>query len=88
MKLWPKEDHEFPAEDEPDGDVQAPHHFYIGMLVAAFGFVSVWPFYPATGAVMTVVGTIVIVDDVLSHAFGVWTPLDAFWKRFLSRVIR
>jgi len=79
---------EFPAEDEPDGAVQAPHHLYIGVMVLLFGFVSVWPFYPATGAAMTVIGTIVVLDDVLSHAFGVWTPLDAFWKRYLSRWVK
>lgn len=73
----------FPAEDEPDGAVLAPHHFYVGMMVAAFGFVSVWPFYPATGAVMTLVGTLVLLDDVLSHVFGVWTPLDWVWRRFI-----
>lgn len=26
-------------------------------------------------------------DDAISHAFGVWTPLDAFWKAYLLPVI-
>lgn len=74
---------DYPAEDEPDGAVEAPHHFYIGVFVAAFGFVSVWPFYPSTGATMTLIGTAILVDDVLSHAFGIPTPLDWIWERFI-----
>jgi hypothetical protein len=73
----------FPAEDEPDGDVSAPHHFYVGLLVALFGFASVWPTYPATGAVMTVVGALILVDDVVSHVWGVWTPLDWLFNRLI-----
>jgi hypothetical protein len=78
----------FPAEDEPDGDVLAPHHFYVGALLAWFGFMFVWPYYPEAGAAMTIVGTLVLIDDVVSHAFGVWTPLDAVWKRVLWPIVR
>jgi len=74
---------DYPAEDEPDGDVSAPHHFYVGLLVALFGFASVWPTYPATGATMTVIGTLVLADDVISHVWGVWTPLDWVFNRYI-----
>ncbi len=73
----------FPAESEPDGDVSAPHHFYVGVLVSVFGFVSVWDLYPVTGAAMVLVGLAVALDDALSHAFGVPTPLDLLWGRLL-----
>lgn len=26
-------------------------------------------------------------DDVLEHAFGIWTPLDQLWKHWLSHLI-
>lgn len=26
-------------------------------------------------------------DDAISHAFGLWTPLDAFWKAYMVPVI-
>ena len=73
----------FPAEKEPDGDVMAPHHFWIGIGLAVFGFLFTWPYYPETGATITLVGTLLIVDDVISHVFGVWTPADWLWKKYL-----
>jgi len=30
--------------------------------------------------VAAVVAVLVALDDAVSHAFGVWTPLDALWK--------
>lgn len=73
----------FPAEEEPDGDVHLPHHFYLGGIAAWYGFMFLWPAYPVTGAVTTIVGTLILADDVVSHAFGVWTPLDWAYKRFI-----
>jgi hypothetical protein len=71
---------DFPAEQEPDGNVAAPHHFYIGTGVMVFAFASIWPLYPVTGASLTILGLVIAADDVLSHVFGVWTPLDWVWK--------
>ncbi len=79
---------DFPAEEEPDGDVSAPHHFYIGIAVSVFGFVSVWDLYPVTGATMTVIGTVILVDDVISHAFGIPTPLDELWSRVIYPIMQ
>lgn len=73
----------FPAEEEPDGDAMAPHHFYIGMGVALFGFLWVWPYYPVTGSLSVLIGSAILLDDVISHVFGVWTPLDWVWNRFI-----
>lgn len=125
----------FPAEAVPDGHVLAPHHLFVGLLVAGiavwvvaddkpqkepllvaigglfalFGFLFVWKWYPGTGAAMTLAGlTLALLgvlwpggmwagyplrwrlvaflgvyiagDDAVSHAFGVWTPLDAGWQ--------
>jgi hypothetical protein len=79
---------DFPAEQEPDGDVSAPHHFYIGVGVSLFAFVSVWDLYPVTGAGLVLVGLVVALDDALSHAFGIPTPLDEFWARVLYPALR
>lgn len=73
---------DFPAEDEPDGNVLAPHHFYIGIIVASFSFLFVWPVYPVTGASGAILGTVLIVDDVLSHVFG-WSPISWVWKSYV-----
>jgi hypothetical protein len=78
----------YPHEDEPDGDVSLPHHLYIGVTVLLFGFVSVWPAYPATGATMALIGLLVAADDVLSHVFGIPTPLDTLWKKVIYPAIR
>jgi hypothetical protein len=78
----------FPHEAEPDGDASAPHHFYIGVGAAVFGFASVWQYYPATGAGMVAVGILIAADDAVSHIFGWWTPLDAVWRRVIRPAMR
>jgi hypothetical protein len=132
----------FPADTVPDGAVLAPHHAYIGLmlallalaivwddaageeplvgavavLAATFAFLSIWPFYPVTGAALSLaavglalvapwiqfwsgyawigprglllVGALVALDDVAEHAFGIWTPLDWFWKAHLFQHIK
>jgi hypothetical protein len=81
----------------------------VGVLLALFGFLFTWRFYPATGAALTLAGcalllvgvlwpggiwssyplrwrvlalvaALVALDDAVSHAFGVWTPVDWLWK--------
>jgi hypothetical protein len=78
----------FPVEEEPDGDALAPHHFYVGVAAAVFGFASVWPYYPVTGASMALIGVAVALDDLVSHAFGWPTPLDQLWKRAILPIVR
>lgn len=73
----------WPAEAVPDGVVLAPHHLYIGLSMALFGFMFVWRLYPRAGATLTLLGVLVAADDAVSHAFGVWTPLDALWRVYL-----
>ncbi|MFC7204716.1 hypothetical protein ACFQJC_14445 [Haloferax namakaokahaiae] len=132
----------FPVEHVPDGHIFAPHHLYIGVLLAAvalaavwdnnrraepvggavavgvstFGFALTWRYYPVTGAtlalggllgalsafplerdvwadartryaVLFILGVLVALDDVVSHSFGVWTPLDALWKAHLIQFV-
>lgn len=36
---------------------------------------------------VAVVGVAVALDDVAEHAFGIWTPVDAFWRRRLHPAI-
>jgi len=64
----------FPHDTIPDGAVLAPHHFYVGVLIAVFGFVFVWRIYPRTGAVLSVIGLLIALDDAIEHVFGVVTP--------------
>lgn len=78
----------FDPEDEPDGDAHAPHHFYIGLIVAAFGFASVWPYYSVTGSGMALIGLLIALDDVVEHTTNLPTPLDQLWKRALYPAVR
>lgn len=71
----------FPDEDEPDSNVLAPHHLYLGLILTWYGFMFVWPVYPATGAFSVLVGLLIAADDAISHAFGVWTPIDWAYKQ-------
>jgi hypothetical protein len=48
------------------GDALAPHHFYVGVALSLFGFTSIWPYYPATGAGFAFIGLLVALDDVTS----------------------
>lgn len=73
----------FDPEVEPDGDALAPHHFYVGVAVALFGFASIWPYYPATGAGFAFIGLLVALDDVIEHMTSFPTPLDQLWKRLV-----
>lgn len=78
----------YPAEDEPDGDVLLPHHFYLGVIVAFYAFFFAWGTYPTVGATLSVLGLLIALDDVVNHAFGVPTPLDSLWSRFLRPVVK
>lgn len=75
----------FPHDSVPDGDAAAPHHFWPGAFLAVFGFGFVWSYYPVAGALCAILGTLVMADDVASHAFGVWTPLDSAFAYLVSR---
>lgn len=77
----------FPAENVPDGAIFAPHHFYVGVIIAVFSFALVWRYYPVTGATGTLIGLLIALDDALSHVFGVPTPLDLFWAHYLQKII-
>ncbi|QLG27714.1 hypothetical protein HUG10_09185 [Halorarum halophilum] len=133
----------FPHHSVPDGATWAPHHYYLGVLLAAvallvvwddrsqvepwallvallagsFAFALVWRYYAVAGAVLTlaalgiglalpivgpfwqsypwvgargvaILGVLVAADDALEHAFGIWTPLDWFWRAWLVGAIQ
>jgi len=73
--------------EEPDGNALAPHHFYVGVALALFGFASIWPYYPATGAGFAFIGLLVALDDAIEHMTGFPTPLDQVWKRVVYPLI-
>ncbi|ELZ41619.1 hypothetical protein [Halorubrum tebenquichense] len=78
----------FDPEEEPDGDALAPHHFYVGVALALFGFASIWPYYPVTGASFAFIGLLVALDDVIEHMTGFPTPLDKIWNYLIYPVIQ
>jgi hypothetical protein len=78
----------FPHDTIPDGVILAPHHFYIGVLVAVFGFVLVWRIYPRTGAILSVLGLLIALDDVIEHAFGVVTPGELIGRLIIFPLLR
>lgn len=65
----------FDPEEEPDGDALAPHHFYVGVVLALFGFTSIRPYYPAMGVGFTSIGLLVALNDVIKHMTPYPTPL-------------
>ena len=77
----------FDPDAEPDGDALAPHHFYVGVALSLFGFASIWPYYPATGAGFAFIGLLVALDDVIEHMTPYTTPLDQVWKRLIYPII-
>jgi len=51
-----------------------------GLLVALVGVCwpgGVWAVYPLRWRLVALMGVLVAFDDVIEHAFGMWTPLDA-----------
>lgn len=92
-----------PHDDVPDGDTGGPHHSYIGWMVqvvgvgmAWFGFEYVWGTgYSSAGAMVTLagmalsgLGLLVALDDVVEHTWGLPTPLDQLWARWLGPAVR
>lgn len=54
--------------------------FGVGLAVVLAGVLSRWPgVYSRRWQAAVLVCWSVALDDWLSHAFAVWTPLDAFW---------
>lgn len=78
----------FNPEPIPDGFVLAPHHFYVGVILATFAFVFVWWVYPRTGAALVLLGLAIAVDDAIQHAFNVTTPGHILWWRLLYPIVR
>lgn len=76
------------VEPIPDGAVLAPHHFYVGVLLAWFSFMFVWWIYPRTGAALTLLGLYIALDDAVQHAFSVHTPLHHLWWGVLYPIVR
>jgi len=62
-------------------DPNRPHHFYVGVLIAAFSFRFVWRWFPRLGALLTWVGIAIAVDDAFTHSTGINTPGD--WVEYL-----
>ena len=53
-----------------------------GLLVVLIGILwpgGMWSGYPLKWRLVAFAGVLIAADDAVSHAFGVWTPLDAGW---------
>ena len=48
---------------------------------------GIWAAYPLRWRLVAFVGVVVAFDDVIEHAFGVWTPLDAVFRGVIYPVI-
>ena len=75
----------FDPGEEPDA--LPPHHFHVGVALSLFGFASIWPYYPATGAGFAFIGLLVALDDVIEHMTGYPTPLDQVWTRAIFPIV-
>jgi hypothetical protein len=67
------------------GSVVAPV-LVIGVVLMGWAGLSVgdvWDDYPVLYRAMTIVFSILALDDAVEHAFGVWTPFDALWQAYL-----
>lgn len=49
---------------------------------------TVWNEYPPIFSIMVIFWLLVALDDVVSHAFGVPTPLDFIWIEFIAEHIQ
>jgi len=55
-----------------------------GLLVVLVGVCwpgGIWAAYPIRWRLVAFLGVLVALDDVIEHAFGVWTPLDAGFEQ-------
>lgn len=46
-----------------------------------------WTKYPARPHIVAMAGAFVALDDAVSHAFGVWTPVDFLWRAFVYKLL-
>jgi len=54
-----------------------------GLLVALIGVLwpgGVWTAYPLRWRLVAFLGVSIAADDIVEHAFGIWTPLDAVFN--------
>ncbi|KOX95568.1 hypothetical protein [Halorubrum tropicale] len=58
------------------------------MALSLFGFASIWPYYPATGAGFALIGLLVTLDDVIEHMTPYPTPLDQVCKRAVYPMLK
>lgn len=61
-----------------------------GVLVALVGVLlpgGVWASYPVGWRGLALLAVLVALDDAVSHAFGIWTPVDWAWRAYLLPVL-
>lgn len=70
------------------------HYPVAGALLVLLGLLAVlaapvlWRgVYPRRWTALAVLGGLVGLDDWVSHALGVWTPLDALWHAYMVGVM-
>jgi len=60
------------------------HHFWLGLLIILAGW-GIWGVHPVTGSRITILGLIVVADDVFEHITG-WSPLRLIYDRIRHRI--
>ena len=64
---------------------------FVGLVLVAAGLVATWmdpdQVYHWSYYLAVSIGLLIALDDWLSHALGIWTPLNAFWEEWLVYLI-
>ncbi|GAA0276994.1 hypothetical protein [Halobacterium noricense] len=56
---------------------------FVGLAVVVVGVLwpgGMWSGYPLRWRVVALLGAGISLDDLASHAFGIWTPIDDGWQ--------
>jgi hypothetical protein len=43
-----------------------------------------WRRYPYKWQALALLGALIMLDDAVSHALGLWTPLDHYWNHVVQ----
>ena len=59
-----------------------------GIIIASIGlFRDLWDQYPRHTQYIATFGLLIMLDDVVSHIFGISTPLDALWVNYIIQFV-
>ena len=60
----------------------------LGIIIASVGlFRDLWDQYPKQTQYIAALGLLIMLDDAISHIFGISTPLDALWVNHIIQFV-